>query len=78
MKIDTKSYSKHANHQMMIDERPVAHNIASLRCISCNKHVKWLSRDELTQIKSFMAPHYGKKEGVKTRPVRKSTARHLR
>ena len=72
MKLNFDSYLRHANHEMIVDERPVAHNIASLRCKSCNKHIKWLSRDELTKIKSIMAPHYGSHEGVKTRPVRNS------
>ena len=77
MKLDYRSYQKHANHEMIVDERPVAHNIASLRCVSCNKHIKWLSRDELKSIKTIMAPHHGT-EGVQTRPVRESTARHSR
>ena len=71
MKLDINSYLKHANHEMVIDQRPVAHNIASLRCKKCDKHIKWLSRDELNSIQSIMATnHYGSK-GVKTRPVRK-------
>ena len=72
MKLNFDSYLKHADHEMVIDERPVAHNIASLRCRRCNKHIKWLSRDELTKLKPIMAPHYGTYTGVKTRPVRNS------
>ena len=71
MKLDQRSYRKHANHEMVVDTTPVAHNIASLRCKKCNKHIKWLSRDELTQLYDIMAPNdYGSFKGVKTRPVR--------
>ena len=78
MKLDTKSFLKHANHEMVIDQRPVAHNIASLRCKKCDKHIKWLSRDELKSIQNIMAPDHGTTQGVKTRPVRKASARTLR
>jgi hypothetical protein len=70
MKLNNKSYIRHANHEMVVDQRPVAHNIASLRCKSCDKHIKWLSRDELNSIQTIMATHYGSTKGVKTRPVR--------
>lgn len=63
MKIDTKSYFKHADHEMVVDRRPVAHNIASLRCVRCDKHIKWLSQTELEQIERIMAPHYGSNGG---------------
>jgi hypothetical protein len=79
MKLDVNSFLKHANHEMVIDQRPVAHNIASLRCKKCNKHIKWLSRDELNSIQSLMATtNHGTPQGVKTRPVRESTARRSR
>lgn len=77
MKLNIDSYIKHANHEMIVDRRPVAHNIASLRCKKCDKHIKWLSKDELQSIDNIMASTHGTK-GVKTRPVRKPTARRLR
>jgi len=78
MKLDNKSFLKHANHEMVVDQRPVAHNTASLRCKRCDKHIKWLSKTELMAIQNIMAPHHGSAQGVKTRPVRESTARHSR
>ena len=83
MKLNHKSFLKHANHEMIVDQRPVAHNIASLRCKKCDKHIKWLSKSELNSIETLMAQtpgsiDYGTTQGVKTRPVRKPTARRLR
>ena len=70
MKLNFDSYLKHANHEILVDTQPRAHNIASLRCKSCDKHIKWLSRDELNSIQSIMATDHGTTQGVKTRPVR--------
>lgn len=77
MKLDHKSYLKHAYHEVVVDTTPVAHNIASLRCKTCDKHIKWLSHSELTSIQNIMGTHHGT-EGVKTRPVRKKSKRTLR
>jgi hypothetical protein len=78
MKLDFNSYLKHANHEIMVDTTPVAHNVASLRCVKCDKHIKWLSKEELSSIQNIMAPtHYGT-EGVKTRPVRSKSKKKLR
>ena len=73
MKLHKDSYIKHANHEIVVDENPRAHNIASLRCRQCDKHIKWLSKDELKSIKLIMANHYGTTPGVKTRPVREKS-----
>ena len=80
MKLNIDSYIRHAHHEVMVDTTPRAHNVASLRCKNCDKHIKWLSKSELMAIKSVMASttHHGTKQGVKTRPVRKLTARRLR
>ena len=72
MKLNFDSYLKHANHEVVVDRRPVAHNIASLRCARCDKHLKWLSKTELAQIDLIMASNHGT-TGVKTRPVREQS-----
>jgi hypothetical protein len=47
-------FSTHRDHEVLIDEnpiskkgRPVTTHLAALRCVTCNKFLKWLSGQEL-------------------------------
>jgi hypothetical protein len=50
-------FEKHGTHEVVIDEnpisrkgKPVLNQIACLRCVTCNKWLKWLSGKELVAL----------------------------
>lgn len=59
MNIDSHILSKHENHAVYIDTNPLDKNgklvqhYAALRCLECNKWLKWLSKSESQQLEQM-------------------------
>jgi hypothetical protein len=49
-------FNKHHDHEVVIDGNPInkkgkpGPHLAALRCVTCNKHLKWLGGSELVAL----------------------------
>jgi hypothetical protein len=50
MKLDPKFALKHGNHQITVTFTPTEYHHAQLRCVDCDKWLKWLRLEEANHI----------------------------
>lgn len=44
----------HDNHQVQIHRtKPNSKHYSALRCVDCNKHIQWLSKENTNELKSM-------------------------
>lgn len=54
--ISDQIFNKHRDHEVVINENPTTKkgtatiHLGALRCVTCNKHLKWLSGQELVYL----------------------------
>jgi len=61
--MDQKVLEKHSNHSVYVDTNPLdkrgnfTKHHAALRCLECERWLKWLSKQEAQQLEAMGVPH---------------------